>query len=82
MNSTRKLLALMATQAIYATNGYYDELYDELYERKRSHHRKAMSFDPYYRVKEAKKELKEFSIKGHKIMAYSKKDAIKRLKHR
>lgn len=78
MNSTRKLLALMATQAIYATNGYYDELY----ERKRSHRSKAMSFDPDYRVKEAKKELKEFSIKGHKIMAYSKKDAIKRLKHR
>lgn len=25
--------------------------------------------------------LREFSIKGHKIMAYSKKDAITRLKH-
>lgn len=28
MNNTRKLLALMATQAIYATNGYYDDLYE------------------------------------------------------
>lgn len=80
MNSTRKLLALMATQSIYAANGFYDDLYDDLYERR--HHNKAMSFDPDYRVKEVKKELKEFSIKGHKIMAYSKKDAIKRLKHR
>ncbi len=27
------------------------------------------------------RQLIEFSIKGHKIMAYSKKDAITRLKH-
>ena len=27
------------------------------------------------------RQLREFSIKGHKIMAYSKKDAIPRLKH-
>lgn len=27
------------------------------------------------------RQLREFSIKGHKIMAYSKKDAITRLKH-
>lgn len=27
------------------------------------------------------KQLYEFSIKGHKIMAFSRKDAIKRLKH-
>ena len=30
---------------------------------------------------EPHRELKEFSIKGHKIMAYSRKDAITRLKH-
>ena len=30
---------------------------------------------------EPKRELKEFSIKGHRVMAYSKKDAITRLKH-
>lgn len=29
-----------------------------------------------------KKELREFDIKGNKILAYSRKDAIKRLKHR
>ena len=27
------------------------------------------------------RQLRQFSIKGHKIMAYSKKDAITRLKH-
>lgn len=27
------------------------------------------------------RQLREFSVKGHKIMAYSKKDAITRLKH-
>ena len=27
------------------------------------------------------RQLREFSIKGHKIMAYSRKDAITRLKH-
>lgn len=31
--------------------------------------------------RESNRELKEFSIKGHKIMAYSRKDAITRLKH-
>ena len=27
------------------------------------------------------RQLREFSIKGHKVMAYSKKDAITRLKY-
>lgn len=27
------------------------------------------------------RRLREFSIKGHKVVAYSKKDAITRLKH-
>lgn len=27
------------------------------------------------------RQLREFSIKGHKVMAFSKKDAITRLKH-
>lgn len=39
-------------------------------------------FNPDYRVSTPKKELKEFDIKGCKIMAYSRKDAIKRLKHK
>lgn len=31
--------------------------------------------------REPHRELKEFSIKGYKVMAYSRKDAITRLKH-
>lgn len=34
-----------------------------------------------YRRPERKKQEKEFCIKGIKVMAYSKKDAIKRLKY-
>lgn len=41
-----------------------------------------MKFNPDYKVDTPKKELREFTIKGHKVMAYSKKDAIKRMKHR
>ena len=37
--------------------------------------------NPNYRRPEEKKQEKEFCIKGIKVMAYSKKDAIKRLKH-
>lgn len=43
---------------------------------------KGRSFNPNYRVPTPKRELKEFNIKGCKIMAYSRKDAIKRLKHK
>lgn len=39
-------------------------------------------FNPDYRVTAPKKELREFDINGNKIMAYSRKDAIKRLKHK
>lgn len=41
-----------------------------------------MKFNPDYKINTPKKELKEFTIKGHKVMAYSKKDAIKRMKHK
>ena len=41
-----------------------------------------MKFNPDYKVDSPKKELREFTIKGHKVMAYSKKDAIKRMKHK
>lgn len=48
-----------------------------------------MTHRPKYKIKFSDKplkvansrQLKEFRIKGHKIMAYSKKDAITRLKY-
>lgn len=43
---------------------------------------KRHSFNPNYRVPAPKRELKEFCIKGCKIKAYSRKDAIKRLNHK
>lgn len=33
-------------------------------------------------IKKDNKELREYIIKGQKVMAYSKKDAIKRLNHK
>lgn len=42
---------------------------------------RGMRFNPNYRPKIQYRELREFTIKGKKVMAYSKKDAIKRLKH-
>lgn len=43
---------------------------------------KIHSTQPKKVIHSPKKELREFDIKGRKIMAYSRKDAIKRLKHR
>lgn len=40
-----------------------------------------MRFNPNYRLKTQHRELREFIVKGKKVMAYSKKDAITRLKH-
>lgn len=40
-----------------------------------------MSFNPNYKPKREDKVLREFSVNGRKVMAYSRKDAITRLKH-
>lgn len=44
--------------------------------------KEGMTFNPNYKVKSSVKELREFTIKGKRVMAYSKKDAIKRLNHK
>lgn len=41
-----------------------------------------MKFSECYKIRIPHREEKEFDIKGHKIIAYSRKDAIKRLKHK
>lgn len=41
----------------------------------------SMRFNPNYRPKKQHRELREFTVKGKIVMAYSKKDAITRLKH-
>lgn len=47
------------------------------YNTKRIRH----NYNPDYKIKSPIRELREFTVKGKKIMAYSKKDVIKRLKH-
>lgn len=47
------------------------------YNTKRIRH----NYNPDYKIKSPIRELREFTVKGKKIMVYSKKDAIKRLKH-
>ncbi len=73
---TRKEMASFATMlcaaAIGGSNYFRDE--PDVHISKFSDKSKALFGEP-------KRELKEFSIKGQKIMAYSRKDAIKRLKH-
>lgn len=43
--------------------------------------KKCMRFNPNYKPNPKNKTLREFSINGRKVMAYSRKDAITRLKH-
>lgn len=42
---------------------------------------KGKGMSPDYRRPPIKKEEKEFDINGVKVLAYSRKDAIKRIKH-
>lgn len=65
---------LLATAAMYAVAQRYDP-----YSVNR---KEGMTFNPDYKVKLSFKELRKFTIKGNKIMAYSKKDTIKRLNHK
>lgn len=41
-----------------------------------------MKFPDVQKIRIPHREEREFNVKGHKIMVYSKKDAIKRLKHK
>ena len=41
-----------------------------------------MKFSDVQKIIIPHREEVEFNVKGHKIMAYSRKDAIKRLKHK
>lgn len=63
---------LLATAAMCAAAHSYDP-----YSVNR---KEGMTFNPDYKVKSSIKELHEFRIKGHTVKAYSRKDAIKKLK--
>lgn len=65
---------LLATVAMCAAAQSYDPYF--------MNRKKRMAFNPDYKVKSSVKELREFTIKGKKVRAYSKKDAIKRLRYK
>lgn len=39
-------------------------------------------YNPDYKPKDTHRKMKEFCINGEKVMAYSRKDAIVRLRHK
>lgn len=75
--SKRNLLAMLVGYAMIAAQ--YDDSFRPTPKRQKSYSDNSFSD----RIPKAvdSRQLREFSIKGHKIMAYSKKDAITRLKH-
>jgi hypothetical protein len=74
----RSLLAMLAGYAVAASQ--YDECFrhcpDPIYVSNGGN-----GFSDKVPKAVDSRQLREFSIKGYKIMAYSKKDAITRLKH-
>lgn len=44
--------------------------------------RRKPKYNPDYKPKQAHREMKEFCINGEKVMVYSRKDAIVRLRHK
>lgn len=58
-----------------AASGNPDEVFASSFQQK-------PKYNPDYKPVEPNRELKEFCIKGKKVMAYSRKDAIVRLRHK
>lgn len=66
-------LALMAMAAMESgNNGGFREREPKI----------RMRFNPKHKHKPVRKYLHEFSINGEKVMAYSRKNAITRLRHK
>ena len=58
-----------------AASGNLDEVFASSFPQK-------PKYNPDYKTEQSHRELKEFCIKGKKVMAYSRKDAIIRLRHK
>lgn len=52
-----------------------NKVFDSVFQRSKK-------YNPDYKKQPVHRELKEFCIRGEKIMAYSRKDAIIRLRHK
>ena len=72
MSRLRQILLASVMMAAAASD-------DRVY--KQSNESEGMRFNPNYKPKSLHRELREFTVKGRKIMAYSKKDAVTRLRH-
>lgn len=72
MSKLRRLALITAAMAVAA--GANSQLYGCPRES-------GMRFNPNYKPQVPKRQLREFTVKGKKIMAYSKKDAVIRLRH-
>lgn len=70
-------LALLAAQMAVAS-----QMDDVFYVPKRNNSEREQNNRKAIKSNTQKRELREFRIKGEVIMAYSKKDAIKRMNHR
>ena len=75
--SVKKFMAEALALYAMAASGLKDE---DIFMTKRK--QSNVSFSSNYRPVVDNRELREFTIKGQKVMAYSKKDALQRLKHK
>lgn len=66
---------LLTTAAMMAVATSNDRVY------RQSNGSGGVRLNPNYEPKPLHRELREFTVKGRKIMAYSKKDAVTRLRH-
>lgn len=79
MSRNRLMLAMAALPLM--TRMYEDNRLFQTHEERESVEPQVKFSNKSKTIFRDNRQLREFSIKGHKVMAYSKKDAITRLKH-
>ena len=77
----RSTLLMVAGALMAASNPYFRAEYEERTERARGRKQRVNEAAITAAITRETKKTHTFTIQGHTIEAYSKKDAIKRLKH-
>ena len=85
--NAKELFLLQMAEAMTSVDDVYNPYYQERVRRENEGHRKrkeanAKRVAGINRKRFGEKPLSKFVIKGHKIEAHSRKDAIVKLKHR
>lgn len=85
--STKGLLLLQMAAAMFSVDDEYNPYHQERVRRENEEHRKqkeanAKRMAEINKKRFGEKPLSKFVIKGHEIEAYSRKDAVVRLKHK